>query len=198
MLQYVAFRMHYAFVRPFLFFKRPSGRLPEPLPCASSRAQALEHQLQNQDPKTSPFKYLSTPKSSSFHGVLLPKPGVSTDVFQKSSAESHLLRLGGTFPDPLQLCHLRHKGGWRPWKIIGTIDHWITVRKFAAMGKTWKDFTLLTLQDLPVTVCKVSRRLHLSTELCRILFQLLNREVLPSPAFPFPVYAYGFTMLHPN
>jgi hypothetical protein len=66
------------------------------------------------------------------------------------------------------------------------------------MGKTWKDFTLQTLQDLPATVCKVSRELHLSTELCRNLFQLLNREVLPSPAFPFPVYAYGFTMLHPN
>ena len=132
--------MHYAFVRPFLFFKRPSGRLPEPLPCASSRAQALEHQLQNQDPKTSPFKYLSTPKSSSFHGVLLPKPGVSTDVFQKSSAESHLLRLGGTFPDPLQLCHLHR--GWRPWKIIGTIDHWITLRKFAAT-KNGKDMERL-------------------------------------------------------
>ena len=72
----------------------------------------------------------------------------------KSSAESHLLRLGGTFPDPLQLCHLRHKGGWRR-KIIGKIDHFM-MRKFAAtknMGKTWKktwkDFTLQTLQDLP-------------------------------------------------
>lgn len=72
MLQYVAFLMHYAFVRPFLFFQRPSGRLPEPLPCASSRAQALE-QLPKPRSKDFPVQVALNTKIFQLSGCFAPK-----------------------------------------------------------------------------------------------------------------------------
>ena len=93
----------------------------------SSLGTAPETKIQRL-PRTSSSQHQNLPAFRVFCSQNLVFPQTSS----KSSAESHLLRLGGTFPDPLQLCHLHR--GWRPWKSLD--EEVCSHKKWERHGKT--------------------------------------------------------------